>query len=101
MNSDESQKHQDQTTGRGVNSLISDVEPRPHFVCVVTGCFARVQQPLQLGHAQGTGDALGVFPAWRPGAAPGPGEPGHERHLGNRETGKRWSYLTIKLNRVE
>lgn len=64
----------------GPNSLVSDVEPRPHFVRVVAGRLARAQQPLQLGHAQ-VRRRFGVFPARRPGAAPGPGEPGHERHL--------------------
>lgn len=64
------------------DSLVSDVEPRPHFVCVVTGGFARVQEPLQLRDAQVSGDPIRVFSVWRPGAAPGPGEPGHERHLG-------------------
>lgn len=48
---------------------------------MVTGCFPRAQQLLQLGHGQGRGDALRVFSVRRPGAAPGPGEPGHERHL--------------------
>lgn len=66
-------------TGR--DSLVSDVEPRPHFVRVVTGGFPRVQEPLQLRHAEGTGDPVRVLPVRRPGAAPGPGEPGHESHL--------------------
>ncbi len=63
------------------DSLVSDVEPRPHFVCVVAGRLAGAQEPLQLGHRQVRGDALGVLSVRRPGAAPGPGEPGHERHL--------------------
>lgn len=64
-----------------MNSLISNVEPWPHFVCMVTGRFARVEEPLQLGHAQIRGGAFGVLSVRRPGAAPGPREPGHERHL--------------------
>lgn len=64
-----------------VNSLVSYIEPWPHFVCMVTGGFARVKEPLQLGHGQVRGGAFGVFSVWRPGAAPGPREPGHERHL--------------------
>lgn len=63
------------------NLLISDIEPRPHFICVVTGCFAGAQQPLQLGHGQSRRDALAVLSVRRPGAAPGPREPGHKRHL--------------------
>lgn len=64
-----------------VNSLISNVEPWPDFVCVVAGRFARAEEPLQLGHAQLRRGAFGVFSVRRPGAAPGPREPGHERHL--------------------
>lgn len=48
---------------------------------MVAGSFARAQQPLQLGHGQQRGHALGVFSVRGPGAAPGPGEPGHKRHL--------------------
>ena len=62
-------------------SLVSDVEPRPHFVGMVTRRLARVEEPLQLGHARDRGGALAVLSVRGPGAAPGPGEPGHERHL--------------------
>lgn len=64
-----------------VNSLVSNIESRPHFICVVAGGLAGVEEPLQLGHAQVRGDALRVLSVRRPGAAPGPGEPGHERHF--------------------
>lgn len=63
------------------NSLIPDVESWPYFICVVTGGLARAQQPLQFGHGQGRRDALAVLSVRRPGAAPGPREPGHKRHL--------------------
>ena len=62
-------------------SLVANVEPRPHLIRVVTGGFPRVQEALQLGHGQDRRDALRVLPVRTPGAAPGPGEPGHERHL--------------------
>lgn len=48
---------------------------------MVAGCLARVEQPLQLGHGQDRGGAFGVLSVRRPGAAPGPREAGHERHL--------------------
>lgn len=67
--------------GDYVNSLISNVQPWPHFVRMVTGRLARAEEPLQLGHAQVRGGAFGVLSVRRPGAAPGPREPGHERHL--------------------
>lgn len=63
------------------NSLIPDIEPRPHFICVVAGGFPRAQEPLQFRHGQGRRDALAVLSVRRPGAAPGPGEPGHKRHF--------------------
>jgi len=63
-----------------VDSLVSDVEPRPHLVRVVAGGLPGAQEPLQLGHRRRRGGAPRLLPARRPGAAPGPGEPGHERH---------------------
>lgn len=79
-----------------MDSLVSDVEPRPHFVCVVAGGLPGAQQPLQLGHRQDRGDALGVFPVRRPGAAPGPGEPGHERHLIWNNSGEKNPFILMK-----
>lgn len=79
-----------------MDSLVSDVEPRPHFVCVVAGGLPGAQQPLQLGHRQDRGDALGVFPVRRPGAAPRPGEPGHERHLIWNNSGEKTPFILMK-----
>ena len=63
------------------HSLVSDIKSWPHFIGMVAGSLAGVQQPLQLGHGQDRRHALRVFSVRGPGAAPGPREPGHERHL--------------------